>query len=403
MALNVYFNRHNGPNGKWRAEFRYKGQRPTKVVKTKKEGREWAEQKAEEIDRTEALANALTYSLASSEYLEDCVARNMQSGTVNEKLSIAKSFAEWSVPYLRKQGQLGKREKDFPVEVINLESVRRYYRYVCNTKTIKTANRHVKHLKAMWNFHIKENRLAYNPWSQVNKTKADKDPKYIPPEEDVIAILLAAEPWQQDYLQVILKTGCRPGEPSRILWEHVNFEHEQLWLWTRKRDGSGKEFDPIPMPKGSGLYVLLKRRWEERDRESPYVFTNPRTRTGYSRQSDGIKYMLKDKHHRRRKHEITRWGLCSKAGVKPFTLYALRHFTAQRMADSGKVSLTGIQAMMRHKRATTTNEYLEGIRGKAHVGATFLEENDLLNKAQARRESTEGTANVANGNVFRLR
>ena len=60
--------------------------------------------------------------------------------------------------------------------------------------------------------------------------------------------------------------------------------------------------------------------------------------------------------------------LCTKAGVKRFTFHCLRHLGASILADEGE-SLTAIQNILGHERATTTDIYLQSI-SKSVVSAT---------------------------------
>ncbi|MEF2232304.1 MAG: site-specific integrase [Pseudodesulfovibrio sp.] len=227
----------------------------------------------------------------------------------------------------------------------------------------------------MWNWHITEARATFNPWTHIKKNIGEEHQEYVPPAEDVVAVLLAAEPWQQDYLNIILKTGCRASDPRRLRWPAVNFDQEWLAFWTRKRIGGEKKYRKISMPKDSKLYEILWRLWKGRDNHSDHVFTNPKTGTGYTRREEAIKNMLSDL--KDTKGEIQTMGLCTKAGVRPFTLKSLRHFVALRLDDSGKASLTDIQKILGHEIATTTDTYLKGLRGDTSRAASILDEDDL--------------------------
>jgi integrase len=52
--------------------------------------------------------------------------------------------------------------------------------------------------------------------------------------------------------------------------------------------------------------------------------------------------------------------LCRKAKVKKFTFHNLRHYGASKLAEAG-VSITDIQYLLGHQRATTTDIYLQSI------------------------------------------
>ena len=243
---------------------------------------------------------------------------------------------------------------------------------------------------------MKGSRMKLAAFHFVKSTVESDEPEYVPPTEDVVAVLLAAKPWQQDYLNIILKTGCRASDPRWLIWNAVNFEQEWLAFWTMKRQGGEKKYRKIAMPKGSTLFDILKRRWNERDKRSVFVFTNPRTGTGYARNSWDFKYMLKDAYNYQTQKDGTKVkrrekvGLCSKAGVKLFTLKSLRHFVALRLDDSGKASLTDIQKLLGHEKATTTDTYLKGLRGDTKKAAAILDEDDLMGANQTQNGAQIG-------------
>lgn len=203
-----------------------------------------------------------------------------------------------------------------------------------------------------------------NPWSKVKRAEGTEADVYIPSAKDVVAAYNAAEPWQQDYIQILLKTGGRAGDPRRLMWKDIDFANGTLKFWTRKRKGGRKEYRTISMPEGSTLHTLLLDIWKNREMNEEYVFNNPRTGTGYSRQADGIKYML---HY-----------ACAKAGVRRFTLKNLRDFVALRLDNSKKASLTDIQNILGHKRPTTTDIYLKAKRGNTETAARILDDDDLI-------------------------
>ncbi len=370
-TVKVHFRPYKGPGGKYRAVFRYKGLRRSRVVATQKEGREWAAEEVKRLIREQRRGRALMFSAASNEYLEDC-STWMAAQTVNEKFSHYTSLASF----------VGG---DFDMQRLTIEAARKYYRRIQFRVSAKTANNHVKNLKALWNWHEKEGRIRSNPWRHVVKNPGEEHQEYVPPPEDVAAVLMAASPWEQDYLNIILKTGCRASDPRRLTWDAVNFEREFVAFWTKKRRGGEKKYRKIHMPKGSKLYEILHRRWESRDRRSPFVFTNPTTGTGYGRQTWPFKHMLKD--------YIT-------TKVKPFTLKSLRHYVALRLADSGKVSLPDIQRILGHENATTTDIYLKGLRGDTQKAASVLDEDDLIKETNSKQNGAQSGAQMAEKEGF---
>ena len=66
--------------------------------------------------------------------------------------------------------------------------------------------------------------------------------------------------------------------------------------------------------------------------------------------------------------------LCRKAGVKAFGFHDFRHHVASILADSGKASLNQIQKMLRHRRTTTTDNYIKTLDPQLRQVANVLDE-----------------------------
>ena len=325
------FRNYKGVGGRYVVYFKFKGQQHQKVVQTKAEGQEWIVEEKRRLAEEEAKTqkHALMYSEMCGQYLEECEAR-MRANTVREKYRHLTDFAS----------HLGR---DLPVAEINQEHAERFVKTVQQKKGNKAANRNLRSLKACWNWF--KSRVGHNPWSAVQPYPEEEFYKYVPPPEDISAVMLAAEPWQRDILEVFLKTGARLGEVLSLTWEDVNFERRAIRLWTRKRKGGNRQ--PRVLWMSDKLLATIQGLWDRRDKRSPFVFTNPRTGGRYDRNQHSIRYMMK--------------RLCEKAQVKEFGFHALRHYVSMRLLDSKKASLGDIQRFLGHQRATTTDLYLKAL------------------------------------------
>jgi len=143
-----------------------------------------------------------------------------------------------------------------------------------------------------------------------------------------------------DVLLCLYHTGGRIGEIRRMTWADVNMEKRSVTLWTRKRRDGELQSDKMAM--SDILYDLFVRRWRDRNKESQYVFCNE---DGSQLSKQGwLRHMMP--------------RLCDRAEVKPFGFHAIRHHVASILEDSGKATLGQIQRFLRHRRATTTQVYL---------------------------------------------
>lgn len=199
---------YKGPGGRLLAYFKFRRKTYSKVVATKADGRAWHREMEAELKRLAVTNQTSTYSGICKEYLEDCSAR-MRANTVQEKFAHYSHFAQ----YIR---------KDVAAATITLDHAKAFIRAIQGSKGNKVANRYLRNLKALWNWH--RDKIFTNPWASVRAYPEEGYVKYVPPQEDVAAVLLAASPWEQEFLNVILKTGARLGEVMKLRWEDVNFE-----------------------------------------------------------------------------------------------------------------------------------------------------------------------------------
>ena len=351
----------------YRAKVKFQNQQYTKSgFATKAEAKAWMVEekkrlKAEAENRPQKRRDVLMFSQASEEYLEDCSAR-MQPGSVSEKFHHYTKFVEW----------IGS---DFSLEQITTVIVQDYAAHVLKTTRAphdpkKTANRHIRNLKALWNWHKRRGYQGHNPFTGVESYPEDTVSRYVPPVEDVAKVLQVAEEWQRDFLHVLAKTGARPGEIRMLNWDDVELHHGTITLWTRKRKGGARQ--PRTINMSPQLLELMRRRFDERA-SSEVVFPHPETGKPFTRQHRPYKFMME--------------RLCEKAGVRFFTFYALRHFVATRLRDSGKANRYEIQQILGHTRSDTTDRYLRSLAPDVLEAVSVLDEVIDVEKMSERKKA----------------
>ena len=203
------------------------------------------------------------------------------------------------------------------------------------------ANKELRFIKALFNHGVNREWFTYNPAGKVGFFPVDKKRKYIPPREDVEAVLKVVNDEQRDYLLTIIGTLGRVNEINKLEWSDIYDDY--LVLETRKAKNSNLKERNIPLNK------TLKRVFKKR--KEGFVFTRRGKPYGY--RSKFLK------------------NACKKAKVKVFTYHNLRHYGASLLADAG-VPLTTIQYLLGHEKVTTTDIYLQAISATAKSAVEAL-------------------------------
>lgn len=96
------------------------------------------------------------------------------------------------------------------------------------------------------------------------------------------------------------------------------------------------------------LYTALKWQWENKLKDSPYVFVNlNRQSRSYGKPFTTRKNFMRTP--------------CKRAAVKPFGFHGIRHMVASILNDTHKVSKKRIQKILRHQSQRTTEIYLHSL------------------------------------------
>jgi len=213
-----------------------------------------------------------------------------------------------------------------------------------------TANKDLRLLRAVFNYamHPTRNWIVSNPTRGIQFFPVDKRIKYVPPREDVLRVILAADPDTQDYLWTMALTMGRMSEINCLTWEDVNLEQRYVVLYTRKKRGGHRT--PRKVPMADKLYELLSHRFKNRDKRIPWVFWH----RYWSRKSQ--EWVIGPFLDRNR----IMGTLCEKAGVRYFRYHPIRHFGAS-MLEQANVPVGSIQRLLGHENRTTTEIYLHSI------------------------------------------
>lgn len=209
------------------------------------------------------------------------------------------------------------------------------------------ANAHLRMIKSLFQHGVDRGWLKENPAGKIKFYPVAKNKKYIPSLADIKQVLLTASPIDRLYLLVVSHTLGRISSVNRLKWEDIHEDY--LSLYTRKEKDSNLKEIKIP------LNSVLKDTLGQIPKNGEYLFINPQTVKPYQYR----KLMMK--------------GLCKRAKVKYFSFHAFRHYGASKL-DAARVPITTIQELLGHSRATTTDLYLQSLRGSAEEAMKELEE-----------------------------
>jgi integrase len=348
----------NHKRGVWITKFYYQNcQYKKEGFQTRSEAQAWEVEKKKELKmppKSEMIR--LSFSQISTMYLEDCKAR-FQKNTWRQKAFVYRNFltffrADPFVDDLKKQDftEYLKYRREAPENTE--QSTDEKKRKMKHGNIV--ANRDLKELKSLFNWCVRNEIVLKNPCMNMECYPETTTQKYVPPAEDINKVLLVADKHDMDLIQVLYHTAARTSEILGLTWDDVNFEQRWIRLWTRKRRGGELQEDKLAMT--DTLYNILMRKWNNRDKSSSYIFHN----------ADGSKMTYQQK-------RSTMKQLCKKANVKTFGFHAIRHHVASLLADSGKASLSQIQKMLRHRRTTTTDNYIKTLDPQLRQIADVLE------------------------------
>ncbi|HVO67170.1 MAG TPA: tyrosine-type recombinase/integrase [Syntrophales bacterium] len=211
-----------------------------------------------------------------------------------------------------------------------------------------TANKEIRYLRALFNFGIKREWTAKNPTANIPFLPVEKKIKYIPSKEDVMRVILAADPAIQNYLWTVRETMGRISEINRLTWQDVDFDGRYVVLYTRKKRGG--HLTPRKVPMTGRLYDVLSHMYKQRDVTKPWVFWRRQWNRKKREWTEGP-YKMRTK---------IMETLCRKAGVRYFRYHAIRHFGASTL-DSANVNVGSIQRILGHENRTTTEIYLHSV------------------------------------------
>ena len=156
-------------------------------------------------------------------------------------------------------------QPNLPIKDLSISVSLEYLRKQARERTGYAANKDRKNLGAAWEWgrkYMDGFPKGENPFRVVDRFPEERQPRYVPPEEDFWRVYEIAERQDQVMLLAFLHLAARRGEIFELTWSDVDFSNDRIRLWTSKRKGGDKEHDWLPMT--SELRETLLKWWQKR-------------------------------------------------------------------------------------------------------------------------------------------
>ncbi len=194
-----------------------------------------------------------------------------------------------------------------------------------------TINRELALLKIFFNYFIKKDALIKNPVSRVKFFSEDNEQiRVVSLEEERLYLMAASQPLQ-DFATVMVDTGMRPEEVSRIERKNVYIAQGYLFIPFGKTKTAKRK-----IPLTSRVSEILEKRLK--NLEIKYLFATDSTGKPIT--------TLKTAHA----------GAIARSKVQHFRLYDLRHTFATRFIEYGGDIVT-LQNLLGHSNIQMVTRY----------------------------------------------
>ena len=247
-------------------------------------------------------------------------------------------------------------------------------------KSKATYNLRRQNLKAFFSWCVSEGYLVGNPLDGIPKRKDNGKPRSLD-EEAVKTVLSLVDTSTytglRDYALILLQldTGIRPGEALKLLPEHFNLSHLEVYIPASIAKTRTARTVVISTQTAKAIKKLLLARPEEWKETVP-VFAN----------QDGQEMLVTSWTHRLKKYG-------QKGGVN-ISAYRLRHTSAILQLRNG-ASAFHVQRQLGHADLTMTKRYVHLVEADLHrehatcspVANLFPERKRAPRKIERRRNN----------------
>ena len=324
----------------------------------------WEKESKMELEKQLSRINSASLAIGqwSNEYLTEAENRFVSKTLKEKKAAFTMFYKDTGL------------QRDFPVHDLTITICRNFLLKQVKERSGYAANKERKNLATAWRWGF-DNMEGWpkgvNPFLSVKKFPEERQPRYVPSEDDFWKVYEQAVGQDKVMLLTFLHLAARRSEVFHIKWSDVDFGNNRICLWTQKREGGHKEYDWLPMTSElrKALLQWSEERLKQKTDDKEHVFVCL-AETPFCEEYYGKPFI-------HRQHLMER--LCKKAKVTHFGFHGIRHLTASILYQKG-YTLSVIQTILRHTSPNTTARYIhslgleetrgaleEGLKGPAKV------------------------------------
>lgn len=333
-------------------------------------------------ERENAVERAKLMKLATvRELIDPKPAVTLRSFALDEYMDHVKAHGSEDRVYINEhilRANILPKLGDMALGEINAGHLQKYADTRLGKRKPSTVRGELMVISAIYREAIKRELVDRNPVKLVKKPTVDNViVRYLDANEEEKLLAHAVEPLKSAIV-VSIHSGLRESELANLTWADVRFGEAAADSFIVVRHTKSKRDRVVPM---SGTLYATLQRVPRFDLASPYVFTNPDTKTKYERFNN------------------TPWRrLVKDSGIARFRWHDLRHTFGSRLAQAGE-SIIAIKELMGHSSITVTMRYAHLAPSNLRAAVRALDPKPATKRATKAKATPKSAPGVVTGVV----